>query len=258
MSASTLLILAAVGLLAGFVDSIAGGGGLATLPSLQLAGLDPVGAVATNKLASTFGSGSATFAFWRAKLIDWPRMGPPAALALAGSVLGALALPYAPRAALIGLMPPLLIAVALYFGLAPSLGTPAASKRRPLGVLAAIALIGFYDGVFGPGAGSFYMIALIRLGRFELLDSLAGARLANFGSNVGSLAVYALGGHILVAAGLMMGLGNFVGAHIGAHTALRAGARIIRPLIVIVACALAFKLLAQPDAPLRGWLSGGH
>lgn len=258
MSPSTLVVLTVVGLLAGFVDSIAGGGGLATLPSLQLAGLDPVAAVATNKLASTFGSGAATFAFWRARRIDWPRMGPPAALALAGSVIGALALPYAPREALVGAMPLLLIGAALYFAFSRSLAKPAAGPPHRLGVLAASALIGIYDGVFGPGAGSFYMIALLRLGRFELLDSLAGARLANFGSNLGSLAVYTLGGHIVIGAGLAMGAGNFLGAHLGARTALRAGAKIIRPLVVVVACALALKLLSQADAPWRDWLHLAH
>ena len=125
MTPSALLIFLAVGLLAGFVDAIAGGGGLITLPSLQLAGLDPVAAVATNKLAGPFGSGSATYAFWRAGRIHWPSMGPPAALAAAGSVLGALALPYAPRVALIATMPLLLIGVALYFAFAPSLNQPA-------------------------------------------------------------------------------------------------------------------------------------
>ena len=98
------------------------------------------------------------------------------------------------------------------------------------------------------------MIALLRLGRCDLLEALAGARLSNFASNMGALLVYALGGHIFVAAGLAMGVGNFVGAQLGARTALRAGAKVIRPLVVVVACALAARLLLQPDAPWGEWL----
>ena len=253
MDDTTLAILAAVGLVAGFVDAIAGGGGLATVPSLRLAGLDPVAVVATNKLCSTFGSTAATFAFWRAGRIRWGAMGPTAALALAGSVAGALSLPYAPSALLIGAMPVLLIAVALYFAFAPSFAAETSGAAKPWAVLAGGALIGFYDGVFGPGAGSFYMLLLLKFGRFGFLDALAGARLANFGSNIGSLVVYALGGHILVKAGLAMGLGNFAGGWLGAHTALKAGAKIVRPLVVVMALALAAKLLVQADAPWRAW-----
>jgi len=257
MDDSTLAILALVGLVAGFVDAIAGGGGLATVPSLRLAGLDPVGVVATNKLCGTFGAFAATFAFWRAGRIRWGAMGPTAALALAGSVAGALALPFAPSALLIGAMPVLLIAVALYFAFAPTFAHVSAGPSHPWAVLAGGALIGFYDGVFGPGAGSFYMLLLLKFGRFGLLDALAGARLANFGSNFGSLAIYALGGHILIKAGLAMGLGNFLGGWLGAHTALKAGAKIVRPLVVVMALALAAKLMMRTDALWWEWLGWG-
>jgi uncharacterized membrane protein YfcA len=110
--------------------------------------------------------------------------------------------------------------------------------------------IGFYDGVFGPGAGSFYMIGLVVLGGLGLTRAMAGARFANFGSNAGSLAVYALSGHIYVPAGLAMGVGAFVGARLGAHAALRAGARLVRPLIVVVSCAMALKLMTAPGGLL--------
>jgi len=253
VSLSTLGFLALVGLVSGFVDAIAGGGGLLTLPSLALAGLDPVAAVATNKLASTFGSGSATLAFWRARKID-SEMTPAAVLACLAAALGALALPWAPRQALTQALPVVLIAVAVYFAISPTLGD---SQRRarmsPLGLAWTLTpAVGFYDGVFGPGAGSFYMIGYVILSGFGVVRAMAAARFANFGSNAGSLTIYALTGHIMVAAGLAMGAGAFVGARLGARAALFAGAKLVRPLIVLVSCAMAIRLMAAR----RGLLAG--
>ncbi|MGO4870917.1 MAG: TSUP family transporter [Roseiarcus sp.] len=256
LTPSFLALLAFVGFVAGFVDAIAGGGGLVTVPALALAGLDPVAVVATNKLAGTFGSGSATFAFARAGKIDLKTMAEPALAALVGSVAGALALPYAPREALAIALPFVLVAVALYFALAPPMGE-SLSKARLSPRLYALTLaptIGFYDGVFGPGSGSFYMIGFLALAGFGLIGAIASARIANFGSNAGSLAVYALSGHIWLAPGLAMGAGALLGARLGAHSALRAGARLVRPLIVLVSCAMALRLATVPGAPLREWL----
>ncbi|THD42439.1 MAG: hypothetical protein E7774_15575 [Bradyrhizobium sp.] len=258
MTLSTLGLLALAGLVSGFVDAIAGGGGLITLPALALSGLDPVAAVATNKLGAVFGSGSATLAFYRAGKIELETMAAPALAALAGSALGALALPYAPREMLADALPLVLIAVAIYFAFAPPLreeSRPARLSPR-LYTLTVAPAIGFYDGVFGPGAGSFYMIGLLGLAGFGLIAAIAGAKIANFGSNFGSLAVYAFAGHIALAPGLAVGLGAFLGARLGAGSALRAGARLVRPLIVVVSCAMALKLAASPGAPLREWLAG--
>ncbi len=251
MTPLVLAMLGVVGFASGFVDAVAGGGGLLTLPALALTGLDPVSAVATNKLASTFGSGSATLSFWRAGKIE-AAMAPFALAAAVGAALGALALPWAPRAALAGALPVVLVAVALYFAFAPRLDETQRPPRLSLGGFAATLApaIGFYDGVFGPGAGSFYMVALVALCGFGLIRAMAGARFANFGSNVGSLALYAVSGHIVVSAGLAMGVGAFLGARVGAHAAMRAGARLVRPLIVAMSCAMALKLMSAPGGML--------
>jgi len=257
MSPFVLALLALVGFGSGFVDAIAGGGGLLTLPSLALAGLDPIAAVATNKLASTFGSGSATLAFWRAGKIE-NNMAPSALAAGAGATFGALALPHAPRALLSQALPIVLVAVALYFAFAPNLGEAQRHQRlSPARYASTLApAIGFYDGVFGPGAGSFYMISFVALAGFGLTRAMAGARFANLGSNIGSLMIYALSGHIFVAAGLAMGGGAFLGARLGARSAISAGARLVRPLIVVVSCAMALKLMTAPGGLLAsGWKS---
>jgi uncharacterized protein len=251
MSLTLLVVLALVGFASGFVDAIAGGGGLLTVPALALAGLDPVAAVATNKLAGVFGTGSATLSFWRAGKIE-ANMAPAALAAGIGAALGALMLPYAPRALLSHALPFVLIAVALYFAFAPNLGE--ANRRQRLSPTLYVSTfapaIGFYDGVFGPGAGSFYLIALVALVGLSLIPAMAAGRLSNFGSNLGSLFIYALSGHIAVPAGLAMGAGAFLGARIGAGSAIKAGAKLARPLIIAVSCAMALRLMAAPGGPL--------
>jgi uncharacterized protein len=251
MSPLILGILALFGFASGFVDAIAGGGGLLTLPALALAGLDPVAAVATNKLAGTFGTASATLAFARAGKIK-PDMAPAAVAACVGAILGALMLPFAPRALLSHALPFVLIGVAIYFAFAPNLGEVERRQRLSPALYASTLApaIGFYDGVFGPGAGSFYMIALVVLVGLGIIPAMAGARSSNLGSNFGALVVYALAGHIVVAAGLAMGFGAFFGARLGARAALKSGAWLVRLLIVVVSCAMALRLMSAPGGPL--------
>src|SRR4051794_16923104 len=121
IDAVTLALLGLVGLVAGFFDAIAGGGGLMTVPALLLAGLDPVSAVATNKLQGVFGTASATLSFARAGKIAWAETAPMAAMAAMGSMVGALAVRFLPGSVLAGVIPVLMIAIAAYFGLAPKI-----------------------------------------------------------------------------------------------------------------------------------------
>ena len=253
MSFQMLAILALVGFGAGFFDAIAGGGGLLTVPAFALAGLDPVAVVATNKLSGTFGTGAATLAFARAGKIDPIRIWPSAVGAALGSVLGALALPVAPREAANAALPFILIAVALYFAFSPQMGESDQKRRLSERAYAwtLAPLIGFYDGVFGPGAGSFYTIGFVALVGFGVTRAIASARLANFASNVGSLVMYTFGGHIVLAAGLSMGAGQFLGSRLGAKAVLGAGVRLVRPLIVIISCLMALRLAASPSYPLH-------
>ena len=152
--------LAAVAFIAGFIDAIAGGGGLITVPALALAGLSPVQAVATNKLQASFGSGAAALTFYRAGHLRLGPVWPGLVLAALGSAIGASALTYAPRDAMRVALPIVIGAVALYFALSPRLSDAASRPRlkRPAFVATVVPLVGFYDGVFGPGAGSFYML----------------------------------------------------------------------------------------------------
>jgi uncharacterized protein len=245
-------LLAVVGLVAGFVDSIAGGGGLLTVPALLLAGFDPVAALATNKLQSSFGSGSATFAFARHGLIDFRSTRGLVAATFIGACIGTGAVAVAPLSLLSAILPILLIVMAVYFAFSPKLSDADARARLSVGAFAGVAsAIGFYDGVFGPGTGSFFMLGFVLLLGFGVVRATAHTKLLNFTSNIASLLLFALGGHIVWVAGLAMGAGQVVGAQVGSRLAIRHGTRLIRPLLVIVCLGMTARLLVDPSNPLR-------
>ncbi|HEX8416342.1 MAG TPA: TSUP family transporter [Methylobacterium sp.] len=251
-------ILFAVAVGAGCIDAIAGGGGLLTLPALLLAGLDPVAAIATNKLQGTAGSTSATYAFARRGLIRWPEAWKIALAAGLASMAGALCVSLLPRPVLDAAVPVLLIGIALYFATAKRMSSEdAAARVTPAFFALSVApAIGFYDGVFGPGAGAFYMIGFVTLLGLGVVRATAHTKLANAASNVGSLAVFALSGHIVWVIGLAMALGALMGAQVGSRLAMRLGARLIRPLLVTIACLMALRLLSNPENPLRRAVMG--
>ncbi|WP_131196514.1 TSUP family transporter [Lichenihabitans psoromatis] len=251
-----ILGLFAVAVAAGFIDSIAGGGGLLTVPALALAGFDPLTAVATNKLQGSFGSGSATLAFARAGRIDLKTMWPIAVAAMSGALIGAFTLTYIPRDAATIALPFLLAAVALYFLVSPRISDLDVHQRipRPWFIATIVPLVGFYDGVFGPGAGSFYTIGFVSLLGFGLLKATAHTKLANFASNIAGLLVLALSGHIVWGVGIAMGVGQFVGARIGVWMTIRHGTRLVRPLLITVCCVLAVRLSIAPTHPIGAWL----
>lgn len=240
-----LLLLAAFA--AGCVDAIAGGGGLITVPALLLCGLTPAQALATNKLQGCFGAGTSALAFARAGLVNPRAQGRAAAIALAAAGGGALVALALPAQALRAVMPFALIAVALFFWLKPGLTAAARPERlRPMVfALTLVPLVAFYDGFFGPGAGSFYMLGFVLLAGRGLLQASAETKALNFASNLGALAVFAFGGQIFWGLGLAMAMAQVAGALVGARLALRIGAPLIRPALVVMCAALACRLLWQ-------------
>lgn len=253
LSFEILGLLFLVALIAGAFDAIAGGGGLITVPALLLAGLDPATALGTNKLQSSFGSVSATRAFAKRGLIDWKTAWPIAVAAGLAGLVGALCASLLSPRVLATLVPILLIVIAVYFGLSKALKTEDAAPRLALPIFAGFVapLIGFYDGVFGPGAGAFYMVAIVTLLGYGVLKATAHTKLANAASNVGALVLFAIKGAILLPVGLAMAVGAFLGAQAGSRLAVRFGAKLIRPLLVVISCAMAVKLLSDPANPLR-------
>ncbi|MCU0816720.1 MAG: TSUP family transporter [Cypionkella sp.] len=240
-----LLVLAAF--LAGFVDSIAGGGGLITVPALLLAGASPVETLATNKLQGTFGAGTAALSYARAGQVDLrSQAGMALVSGLAGGA-GAMVAHLIPAEVLRVLMPVILVAVALFFALKPGLSDQDRAERMAPAVFTftAVPLIAAYDGFFGPGTGSFFMLGFVLLAGYGVLKATAHTKLLNFASNLGALAVFAFSGATWWAVGMAMALAQIAGAALGARLALRIGARLIKPLLVITSTAMAARLIWQ-------------
>lgn len=252
ISITTLLLLACVALVVGFVDSIAGGGGMITIPALYMAGIPPHEALGTNKFQAVFGSFSAALHFYKKGHLHLAKCALFVLFAFVFSLCGTLLVQAINADFLRKAIPFLLIFFALYFLFSPKISQSGKEERassldsrisRRLPLALAIGGIGFYDGFFGPGTGSFLMLALISLGDFGIKDALAQAKLYNFATNLASVLVFLAFGHILFAVGIAMALGQFVGANIGAKLALRYGITIIKPLVVIVCLAMCAKLL---------------
>jgi uncharacterized membrane protein YfcA len=249
-------VLSLLGLAAfasGFVDAISGGGGMITMPALLLAGLDPVSAVATNKLQGVFGTGSSMVAYARARMIDWPRLRVMMLGSAIAGMSGAFAVKNLPDTVLKALVPLLLLSVAIYFAFSPALKDEDAQQRmRPamFGVVLVMP-VAFYDGFFGPGAGSFYMLGGVALLGFGVLRAAAQTKALNFASNLASLSFFIVQGLVVWHAGLVMGAAAWVGAQVGSKLAIRHGVRLIKPMLVVMCLAIAIKLMLDPANPLR-------
>jgi uncharacterized membrane protein YfcA len=240
-------LLVAAAACAGFVDAIAGGGGLLTLPALLMAGMAPAEAIATNKLQGTFGVAASSFTFWRAGHLDLAALAPAVAATAAGAALGSLAVQWLDPAWLRAAVPVILLLVAGYFAFAPQVGKGARKARLGrLGfALGAAGPIGAYDGFLGPGAGSMYLMAFVALAGADLMAAIGGTKLLNFTSNIVALAIFAAMGNVNYGVGLAMAVGQIVGSRAGARAAMIHGAPLIRPLVVVISIAIAVSLIVR-------------
>jgi uncharacterized membrane protein YfcA len=241
------LLLILVAFVAGFVDSIAGGGGLLSVPALLLAGASPVEALATNKLQGTFGSATAMLTYARAGHVRPQDQFGMAAISAVFGAAGALVAHLIPAEVLRVIMPVVLIGVAGFFALKPGLSDDARTERVKPAVFAVtvVPAVAAYDGFFGPGTGSFFMMGFVLLAGFGVLKATAHTKMLNFASNLGSLLVFVFSGATWWGVGLAMAVGQIAGASLGARVAMRVGARLIKPLLVVVSTGMALRLLWQ-------------
>jgi uncharacterized protein len=236
MTADILAILFFGGFLAGFVDSIAGGGGLISLPVLLSVGLPPPLALGTNKFQGSFGTLSASYNYIRQGKADLKKSCWGIVFTLMGAVLGATLIQHLNPSFLKNLMPILLMVVFVYTLLNKHLGYERRHARMPqqwFFILFGLSL-GFYDGFFGPGTGSFWTAALLVLLGYEMTEAAGTTRIMNFTSNIVALCVFLMGHNVLYRAGICMAVGQVIGARIGSGLAIRNGARFIRPLFLTV------------------------
>ena len=242
-----LPLLFITGLVAGLVDAVAGGGGLITVPVLLGIGLPPQLALGTNKLQASFGSGSATFSFISSGAITLRHCAAGIAWTAIGAALGAICVQHMRADALGKVIPFLLLAIALYTLLSPRLGFEDVHPRLrtgPFYLLFGLGL-GFYDGFFGPGTGSFWVLALMLGLGYNMKKATGYTKVMNFTSNIVSLSLFIVGGNVLFTAGLLMGAGQFVGARIGSRLVISRGAAFIRPLFITMVLAITARLLYQ-------------
>ncbi|MCU0610751.1 MAG: TSUP family transporter [Candidatus Eisenbacteria bacterium] len=242
MTAPTLILLGLAGTLAGFIDSIAGGGGIITVPALLSAGLPPHLALGTNKLQSSFGSLTATLRYRHGKLVKIRRTLPGILFTTIGATVGTLTIQRISPGFLQKAIPILLLAVFVYMLFSPKAGAKRnRSMLTPLPFYVLMGLgIGFYDGFFGPGTGSFWTVAFVVLLGQELKEATAHTKVMNFTSNVVALATFAIGGHVVLVPGLAMGAGEVLGAYMGSHLVIRRGVGFIRVFfLTVVAVTLA-------------------
>jgi uncharacterized membrane protein YfcA len=244
-SIELLSILFFVGILAGIIDTIAGGGGLITIPTLLFTGMPPATALATNKLQSVFGTFTASIYFIRKKMINLKDMKLMIIIAFCSSILGGWALLKIDSSLLIKIVPILLILIGIYFLLSKDIGKVEKHKivSTILFTFTFIVIISFYDGFFGPGTGSFFTIAFIYLLGNNMQQATAQTKILNFATNLGSLLIFSFLGKIYLLIGLIMGFGQTIGAIIGAKLVISKGQKLIRPVVVIISFAMSFKLL---------------
>lgn len=240
-----LLALAGVGLAAGFVDAIAGGGGMITIPVLLSIGMPPVAAFATNKVQSIIGTLIATTTYWRRGYIDLRALLPGMLASFGGAFLGAMVVKNLDTRLLDYAVPVALIAIGGYFLLSPTVSDADRQARLSFAVLVPVTgfVVGFYDGVFGPGTGSFFTVAFVTLFGLGVTRAAGHTKALNLMSNLGALAFFIPAGEVIWPAALAMAVGQLAGGYLGAVTGIRFGARLIRPLVVVISVALALRLL---------------
>lgn len=240
-----LLLLMLIAGVAGWVDAIAGGGGVIILPSLLVAGLNPVEALATNKLQACFGSGTATLNFVHKGLLDVRAAWFAILCTFVGASVGTLAVRWLSRDFLETLIPVLLIALALFLLFGMRFFSTVSRVRMQASTFALVvgAGIGFYDGFFGPGTGTFFAMAYMLLLGQSMVNATIRSKLLNFTSNIAALVFFALSGNVQWITGLVMAVGQMSGAYLGSNMVVSKGATLIRPIMIWMSVLVSLKLL---------------
>ena len=240
-----LLVLFAGGFMAGFVNSISGGGGIISVPILLSVGIPPHFALGTNKLQSSFGSLTASINYYRGGLIKLKDLGWGIFFTAIGAAIGTLSIQQLSQSLLQYLIPVLLLVVFLMVLFSRNLGIKDQREKIPPKLFYLIfgLLLGFYDGFFGPGTGNFWMLGFVFFLGYNLKKATAQTKWVNFTSNIVALTFFAIGGKVLLLPGLIMAGGQLSGAFLGSRLVLRSGAKFIRAFFLLVTAATILRLI---------------
>lgn len=241
----TYVLLFLAGFFAGFVDSIAGGGGIITVPALLAAGIPPHIALATNKLQSSFGSFTASLNYTKKGLVNPKELILGIFFTFVGATIGTTTILYLDASLLSKIIPFMLIAIFLYTLFSKKVtDADRHSLIKPnLFYLIFGIGIGFYDGFFGPGTGAFWTIAFVAIAGFNLKKATAHTKIMNFTSNIVSLSVFVIGGNILWIVGILMGSGQMLGAFLGSSLVVKKEVKFIRAFFLSVVAITIIKLI---------------
>ncbi|MEZ5528877.1 MAG: TSUP family transporter [Porticoccaceae bacterium] len=245
---AVFLPLVVIAFIAGFVSSIAGAGGVLTLPALLWAGLPPISALATNKLQSTLGTLSSTWNFFRKGHLDLKPLLPSMATAFIGSCAGTLTVQQVGNETLSRLIPALLIVIGLYFLITPRVTDEHREGRLTHMQFAftAAPLMGFYGGFFGPGMGSIFPFLMVWLMGYGLRKATAQTKAMVLAVNGVSATIFIIGGHVIWPLAIAMSLAQIIGARLGSNLVISRGAALVQPVIIAVTLIVALKLLVAP------------
>ena len=245
MTWQVLTLLFTAGLLAGFIDAIAGGGGLISVPALLWAGLPPQVALGTNKVQAVFGTAMAVRKYAQAKLVKWREMKLAVLVTFASAMLGTWVVTRVTNEVLKHIIPWLLLGIAVYVMLSPRMGTRQTRARLSLTAFSFLAggMLGFYDGFFGPGTGAFWTLACLSLLGLDLPGATAFTKVVNLASNVASVLVFVVADRVNYQIAAVMIVGQLIGGRLGAGLAVRHGAPFIRVVFLTVVLGMVLKLL---------------
>jgi uncharacterized membrane protein YfcA len=240
---NTYVILFIAAFLASLIDSIAGGGGLLTTPAMLLVGISPLNTLATNKFQSCFGTFTSTYNYYKNGLLTEPKRFLYFFLSFGGSMIGTYLVSRISNELLESIIPILLISAAVFFILnrGPSTSNKSSSLLFIFNVI--VILIGFYDGFFGPGTGSFFVLAFVIIKGISIMEATAITKLLNFASNFAAFLIFALKGYVIWELGLIMAVAQIGGANLGSRFAISNGEKVVRPVLVIVSILLSIRIL---------------
>ena len=247
LSYELLSMLFLAGLLAGFIDSIAGGGGLISLPALLSVGMSPQVALGTNKLQGTCGVFTATINYLRRGGVNLKECWLGVITTLIGATIGSLTVQRMNAEFLGQLVPFLLLAVFIYTIFSKNLGLLSREARvNPSTYFFVFGFcLGFYDGFFGPGTGAFWTASLLLLLGYNFTKAVGVTKVMNFTSNLVALCLFAISGNVNIRAGIVMAIGQIIGARIGSNMAIKRGARFIRPVFLTIVFITVIRLFYQ-------------